>query len=986
MSVPRSLLSAVFLLFLFAGTADAQRRVTGRVVGEGTSEPLASASVTVVGTTIGTYTGDDGRFALEVPAGDVTLLVRRIGFRRAEVPVPAGQSEVAVSLVRDVLQLEGQVITGTQTTVARQNAANDVSVVSAEELARVPTPTLESALQGKVAGAYIQQNSGAPGGGMQVQFRGVSSVFASADPLYVIDGVIVSNEAIASGANAITGAAAGGNASPQDNATNRIADINPNDIERIEFLKGASASAIYGSKATNGVVVITTKRGTTSGRPIFNVIQRVGTYDLANKIGSRRFTLEEALEYAGANEPDPDDRVMTAEEVEAAYAACGGFCDNEEQLYGENELSYETSLSLRGGTDVTRYFASGLIKRDEGIMQGTGYSKQSLRVNLGQQLNSRLNLDVTSFLMHSLAQRGLSNNDNSGTSFYMVLPFTPSFVPLAPQDGAYQPNPFERSNPYQTRDLLKNDENVFRFTGAATGSFAAYQSATQTLNFNATIGADNFNQGNDIVSPVELFFEPQDLQPGTIVRGTTRGLNLTANIGGVHTWTPAGLGISATTSLGVQRERRELELTRVTARDLVAGQENIDQAASIQTFEDRFLTKDFGIFGQEELLMLDERLLLTVGARAERSTNNGDIDKFYVFPKAAASYRFVSPFTSVDDLKFRFAVGQAGNQPPYGFKFTSLLTAVNSGRIGYVVNDTAGAADIQPEITTEFEGGIDAALFDARASFSLTGYLKRTNDLILQRTAAPSTGYEVEFFNGGEMVNRGVELALAVTPIQSGDVTWISRVTFAKNVNEVTELPVPAYQTGGFGTNLGAFQLEEGKSATQIVGDGPGGAVVQLGDAAPDFQMSFPNEVLFGNWRFSGLVDWKKGGDVINLTEFLYDAAGLSPDYLTAGVDRITTWAVEGLTRPYVQDGSYVKLRELSVSYALPESLVGTLFRGQLGRARLELAGRNLVTWTDFRGADPEVSNFGSQQIVRNIDVAPYPPSRSFFLSLDVDF
>jgi hypothetical protein len=443
--------------------------------------------------------------------------------------------------------------------------------------------------------------------------------------------------------------------------------------------------------------------------------------------------------------------------------------------------------------------------------------------------------------------------------------------------------------------------------------------------------------------------------------------------------------ISATTSVGLQRERRELAYTRITARDLIAGQENIDQAASVATFEDRFLTKDFAIFGQEEVLMLNERLLLTVGGRAERSTNNGDIDKFYVFPKASASYRFVSPVTNVDDLKFRFAVGQAGNQPPYGFKFTSLLSAVNSGRIGYFVNDTAGAADIQPEITTEFEGGIDAALFGERASLSLTGYIKRTRDLILQRTAAPSTGYEVEFFNGGEMENRGVEMALALTPVQTADVTWISRATFAKNVNEVTDLPVPAFLTGGFGTNLGSFQLEEGKSATQIVGDGPGGAVVALGDAAPDFQMSFPNEVLWGSFRFYGLVDWKKGGDLINLTEFLYDAAGLSADY-EAGVERITTWAVDGLTAPYIQDGSYVKLREIAVSYELPDALVGSLSRGQLSRARIELAGRNLATWTDYRGADPEVSNFGSQQIVRNIDVAPYPPSRSFFLSVDVDF
>ena len=985
MSVPRSSLYAALMVALLAGTADAQRRVTGRVTGEGTTEPLNAASVTVVGTTIGTYTDDAGRFALEVPSGDVTLLVRRIGFRRATVPVGPAESEVNIALERDVLQLEGQVITGTQTSVARQNAPNDVVTVTADELTRAPTPTIESALQGKVAGATISANSGAPGGGMQVQFRGTSSIFAEADPLYVVDGVIVSNDAIASNANAITQAGAGGNASPQDNAVNRIADINPNDIASIEFLKGASASAIYGSKATNGVVVITTKRGS-SGAPEFSVIQRLGTFDLNHKIGSRRFTLDEAMAYANADDPDPAEWVMSPAEVEANYEACGGFCDNEEGLYGENDLSHETSVSVRGGTAATRYFVSGLVKRDAGIMQGTGYSKQSLRINLGQAINDKLQLDVTSFLMHSLARRSLSNNDNSGTSYYMVLPFTPSFVNLRRTNGQYSPNPFERSNPYQTRDLLQNDEDVYRLNGSANLSYSAYSSPSQTLTFNLSGGIDQFRQGNDILSPVELFFEPQDGLPGTIVRGNTNNVNANVTLGLVHNFFPASRLFSATTSAGLQRERREQGSSSIVAQNLVAGQENIDQAAVTLPFEQRQLTRDFALFAQEEVLMLDDRLLLTAGMRAERSTNNGDFEKFYIFPKASASYRLPLAIPSVEEFKLRFAVGQAGNQPLYGLKFISLLTGVYGNRTGYTANFVQGDPNIKPEITTEFEGGADVALFDARASFSLTLYQKNTTDLIVQRVPAPSTGYTQQFLNGGEMRNRGVEVAGAFTPIQTADVTWISRLTFATNDNEVTKLTVPEFETGGFGTSLGAFKFEQGKSATQIVGLTDGGTrVAQLGDAAPDFQMSFPNEVMFRGFRFYGLLDWKKGGDIINLTEFLYDAGATSPDYVSAGSARLGRWA-DGFSDVYVQDGSFVKLRELSLSYELPENLVGTLFRGSATSARVELAGRNLVTWTDYRGADPEVSNFGNQQITRNIDVAPFPPSRSFFFTIAADF
>ena len=259
MRIIRVVVVAASLVALVSIDAAAQqRRISGRVAATGTNEPLASATVLVAGTPLGTHTNDEGRFELLVPDADVQLVARRIGFKQTSVRVPRTRSDVTLSLDRDVLMLEEQVITGENTSVARRNAANDVATVSSVELTRAPTPTIENALAGKVAGATVQQNSGAPGGGLQVQLRGVTTINAATDPLYIVDGVIVSNDAIASGANAITAAAAGGNASPRDNAVNRIADINPADIERIEVLKGASASAIYGSKASNGVIVITT--------------------------------------------------------------------------------------------------------------------------------------------------------------------------------------------------------------------------------------------------------------------------------------------------------------------------------------------------------------------------------------------------------------------------------------------------------------------------------------------------------------------------------------------------------------------------------------------------------------------------------------------------------------------------------------------------------------------------------------------------------
>jgi TonB-linked SusC/RagA family outer membrane protein len=982
--------SLVFLAFFSSSALAQQRRITGQITGTGTAEPLAGASVNVVGTALGTTTGEDGRFSLLVPNESVQLRVRRIGYRQQTVPVAADQAEVNLALERDVLQLTELVITGQATSVARQNVANDIGTVSAEELVRAPSPTVENALAGKVAGASVQQNSGAPGGGLQVQLRGVTTINAPASPLYVVDGVIVSNEAIQSGANAITAAASGGSTVYQDNPVNRIADLNPNDIERMEILKGASASAIYGSKASNGVIIITTKKGE-SGRPQINLTQRLGTFDLSNKIGSRQWTLEGVYDYFG-----PETAEDTASR--AAQFGDGTTTDYEETLFGENDLSYETSVNVRGGTAATRYFVSGLVKRDAGIMRNTGYDKQSLRANLSQNLGSRLTLDLNTSFVHADTRRGLSNNDNSGTSYYMVLPFTPSYVDLRPSGSEYPANPYQPSNPLQTRDLLNNDEVVYRFTGSVAARYNLLQTEGQSLALNLTGGLDQFSQRNDIYSPNELLFEPQDGLPGTIVQRNTDNVNGNVYLNLVHSFNPASRFFTATTSAGIQRERRELNSTAVTTRGLIPGQSGVNQGSNVTLLPapDRQLVNDLAFYAQEEFLTLDERLLLTVGARADRSTNNGDVKKFYVFPKASASYRLPG-FSIVDELKVRTAFGQSGNPALYGSKFTSLETAVNGGQTGVRVALRAGDPNIKPERQTEVEGGVDLALFGGRSSLTLTGYQKTITDLILLREVATSSGFTQQYFNGAELRNRGLEITAAVTPIQTADATWIARATFARNVSNITELPVSPFETGGFGTSLGAFRIEQGESATQIVGRKPtktaAGAdttiVTKLGDAAPDFQVGFTNEVNWKGWRLAGLVDWKQGGDIINLTEFLYDAAGNSPDYdidpNSAGKQRQSRWN-QGFTQEYIQDGSYVKVREISLSYMLPANLTGRLSGGFARNVRLELAGRNLFTFSDYRGLDPEVSNFGNQAIARNIDVAPYPPSRSYFFTIDLGF
>ena len=980
----------LFLLSVQLAAAQV-RQVSGKVTNSQTEQGLQGATVAVSGTGIVAETNNEGNYTVNTPDGDQTLVVRAIGYKRAQVSLPASQSSADVSLDPDVFKLEEIVITGQATGVERQNLPNAVATVSAGELNRAPAPTLESALQGKIPGAYIQANSGAPGGGYQLNLRGVSTINASTDPLYVVDGIVVSNAAIPNGQNAVSCAQCGGNPRNQDNPVNRIADLNPEDIERIEVLKGGSAAAIYGSKATNGVVVITTKRGQV-GRPQFTMSQKFGFSSRAGSLGSRNFaTLADAISAFG-NTP----------RVNAAFQPGRSF-NFEDQLYGRKALSYETSASVSGGTENTKYFISGLVKDDEGIALNTGYKKQSLRSNLDQELGSGVQIQVNLDGTHSLSRRGLSNNDNSGTSPFVVFTATPSFLDLLPAGGLrddliaadFPTNTFGSSNPLQTFNFLKNEEDVWRILGTTTLRWSALRSARSHLQFIGVGGVDYFQQDNNLVSPPELQFENADGQPGTVVVGKSSNRNLNAALNLSHTFNPSasGEGTQLTTSAGIQYEERRLYATQILGRTLLAGQESPQQTTS-QTVSSRVEpVRDLGVFGQEELLLAGRRLLLTAGLRADRSSSNGDTKKYFFYPKVAASYRFLKPFGGIDELKLRGAYGQTGNRALFGAKYVTDTTGTIGGLSGTYINNRAGDPQIQPERQEEFEGGIDATFANGRAELTLTFYQRNIRDLILEQTVAPSVGQELRVFgNGGRLRNRGLEASLTLQPIQSRDVNWLFRTTFFANRAKITELNVPPFQTGGFALSYGTYQIEEGSSPTQIFGtvgiDGTGAPIPgKVGDANPDFQMSFSNDIDFHRFTLGFLFDWKHGGDIINLTELLYDAAQNSKDYTTpgGGADRIARLGL-GFTEPYVQNGSYLKLREVNLSYNLPDAFTSTLFGSGIRYARLSLTGRNLLRVTPYRGLDPEVSNFANQAIVRNIDVAPFPPSRSFFFSIDLGF
>ncbi|HET9004970.1 MAG TPA: TonB-dependent receptor plug domain-containing protein [Gemmatimonadaceae bacterium] len=960
---------------LFSSDAYAQqRRITGRVTVAGTGEVLASAAVNIVGTAIGTYTSDDGTFQLLVPSGDLTLLARRVGFKRATVRVGAEQAEVNVSLERDVLQLETQVVTGTATTVSTQNVANAVTVISTNELNRAPASTIDNALQGKIAGAVITQNSGAPGGGVQVQLRGVTSLNASSSPLYVVDGVVVNNAAIANGLNAITGAAGGNAPSSQDQMVNRVADLNPNDIETIEVLKGASAGAIYGSRGSNGVIVITTKRGR-SGKPAVSVTQRFGTFELANKLGLRCFSQAEAVALFGI--------------TPAEFTGCHDF---EQELYGRRDLSYESIASISGGSATTQYFVSGLVKRDAGIEQNTGYGKQSVRINVGQQLGTRLNLQANAEILHTLTERGISGNDNGGYAPYTVFSQTPTFYDLRPRGGSYPHNPYTQAlggadnNPLQQAALTRTPEDLFRQIGSVTARLSLFTSDRQTLDLTSTGGVDHYGLGSKLYSPPELYYEPADGYPGTIVDNNTSATNANLNATLAHKFSMGSL-LGATTSLGFRRNREQLQSIYNTGRNIPSGQTAVSYGVIQASGETQRQVKDLSYFAQEELLMLNETLLLTAAVNSERSSVNGDPQKFYSYPKASASYRLpiLPPFT--DGVKLRIAYGKAGNKPPFESPYSNLVVTFIDNRIGERPSRNLGNPNIKPETSTELEGGVDAQFWGGRAAIEYTRFRKQVDDLIIFPRLAGSTGYGLGTENGGQLVNLGTEIGLKLQPIHTDLVDWISNTTYSDVHGEITRLDVPSYLYGiGFGAGYGDVRIRKGHSPTEVVANFNGGEFA-VGDAQPDYTMGFSNDVNVGPFRFASLLDWRKGGKVVNLTNAYYDAffadgSGLLAD-TAASISRSNDF--QGPRAVYVEEGGFLKIREIAVSVGIPERFMGVV-GSRAKDVRLELSGRNLKTWTKYTGLDPEVSNFSNQNVGRIIDVTPFPPSRSYFVSVSAHF
>ena len=962
----------------------AQFTVNGTVQDEAGS-PLIGASVLIQGTATGTVTDIDGSFSLRVPGDKTTLVASYTGFRDQVLEVSKTDGSVSFVLAEDISNLEEVVVTGLATTVKRSNLANSVARIDAADLTGVAAQTtVDAALYGKFKGAEIRANSGAPGGGISFKLRGTTSINGSSQPLIILDGVYIDNSSIPAGLNIVSAAASGGSTSNQDNPSNRLADIDPNDIESIEVLKGASAAAIYGSRAAGGVVIINTKRGE-EGKTRVSLSQSIGQNSMLNPLGVRDWTEDKVLSSAFAGDID----------AFRAAQSSGTLRNYEDELYGNKGMLYNTRLSFSGGNDKTKFYVGGTYKNEDGIVKNTGYNKAAARINVDHEVSKFLDVALSSNYIWSSADRGFFNNDNSGTTMGIAFTSTPSWAQLLPNEaGIYPSNPYAPSNFLETAALVTNNETVNRFIGGGTATAKLFTSDNSSLKFIFRGGVDFYNLNTTAIFPNSLQFQRDGAGlNGVSVQGFTKNLNTNMAAFLVHSYLLDN-GLTFRTSAGVTQEDFDQNTILGQASNMIGVQTNLDQGGSRNVTQVRLIQQDKGFFAQEELNFKD-MVVATVGFRADKSSNNGDVNKLYYYPKANLAVNLSNfDFWNTDLFslfKLRVAYGESGNFARFGAKSTILNSTIVNGTAGVKVPDLLGNSEVGPERQKELEFGFDVEVL-RRIAFDFTYYIKSVEDLLLNADVPTSSGFSSRVTNAASLENKGVEIGLNLGILNTKDFDWNARFAIWRNKAKVTELLVPSYTVGGFADFLGNFRIKEGHSPTEIIGVGENpdeDGLVVFGDSEPDFQLSWANTLSWKGFDFSMLWHWKQGGENINLSSLLFDLNETTHDFDDKGLDpsgqlangpyRLSQLGVN--TGPYIEDAGYIRLREVGLYYRFPKGMV----RGIEG-IRIGFSGNNLINIFDYNSYDPEVSNFGANGLSTGVEVTPFPSSKRYDFHLQFNF
>ncbi len=991
-------------LLALAVPAGAQQRatVTGRVTDAATMGPLVGAQVQIEGTNYGQLTNTEGRFTIgNIPPGTHTLRAVFIGYGPVAhefTVADGGTAEVDFQLRTSALALDGIVVTATGQQRKRElgNAVSDIDAEAIREVA--PINNLSDLLQGRSAGVQVLNSAGTSGVGSRIRIRGSSSISLSNEPLVYVDGIRVDNR--------MSGLGAGGQ------EASRLDDFNPEDIESIEVVKGPSAATLYGTEAANGVIRITTRRGL-PGTTRWNIWTEGGIIEEPNTY---------PLNYAGLDAAGG--RYARACRLnEVAQGLCNQTSIESYQVLHDPEISpiddgnrMQYGLSVTGGTERINYYIAGELETEVGpyslpqpdredleargvpitseVERPNQLRRKNLRVNLNSQVADRVTLALQmSYLDSHFAYMGNDNN-----SF--------GFLPSAYFGGSNSDRAWGFQRPAQLFG-----RTFYQDTNRMTAGGTVTWDPMEWLEVRGTAGVDYYNRG-------DVSFFARDIGvPGDSNRGRkdTDYLNQWQYTFDASSTASFDLteSITSRSTLGVQYFENQFKGTTAWGIDIVNGGSSIGLAAETFSNEFHVFDKTAGLFIDQQF-GLNDRLFVTGAIRADDNSAFGqDFDLIY-YPKAGLSWiaseeEFFPEIPMVDQLRFRGAWGRSGLQPGSDdairtLSANAITTPADETSSGVSIG-SIGNSLLEPERSSEIEVGFDAEIAGGRAGLEFTYYDKRTDGALITVPLAPSLGASASrWINIGEVQNQGYEATLTAGLVEMDNFGWDVTLSGSINQNELLSLGegtepigsqtrfVPGFPLGGqWDRPLQGWSDNDGNGIITPDELTIGDTIEYVGPGQPENQLTIvSNFRILGSVNVYGLLDYRGNYVAYNNTErfrcrFRLCQALIDP---ATPLDEQAR-AVASLLHPsqtvwgYMEQGDFWKLREVSVRYDLPELITSRI---RASRGSITISGRNLGTWTDYTGMDPEINWNGSNDNFGVSEFLTQPPVRYYTARLNFSF
>ncbi len=989
----RKLAGMLCLAILFWQSSFAQNReITGKVL-DVDNTPLPGVSIKLKGSMVGTVTGTDGSFRLNVPSSATTLVLTHVGYNDMEVPI--GDGPLNITLKAGDKALSEVIVVGYGTKLKR-DVTSSIAKVSGKEFQNLPLPSFESALQGRTAGVYINTGSGKLGQALNIRVRGISSISANQQPFIVIDGVPVVTQALGS----------------YTEPDNPLATLNPDDIESIEVLKDAASSAIYGARASNGVILVTTKSGKV-GRTKVNFSTFKGwssptkKQDFLNAAQYKQlFTA--AAEHSDFGQLDP------AAEFEAETGTTDWNSDNDtkwsDEAFQDNAGVSQYSLSLNGGDARTKFLISGSWNDQKGVVLGNELDRANGRINLDHTLNNRIKLGINLSLAKSRNYRVPSDNAFTNP---VQLNAIPPLHPLRGPDGKYNPNTLYYNNLIETEGST-NVNTTYRSISNLYGEVTI----TPKLIFRSQLGLDWINLHE------EQYLGRQTLDGAPTGQGYD-GSTISAIITTTNTFNynnTFGEDHNLEALAGMEYQTGTTKASNVTGRAFPSNKfTKIASAAIIEGGSSTETEFAFVSYFARANYKFKDRYLLGGSFRVDGSSRFGKDNRYGTFPAVSAGWiiteeNFLSNSKLFSFLKLRGSYGRTGNAEIGNFSSLSLYSASAYADIAGLVAAQIGVPELSWEQTDQMDVGLDFGILDNRITGEIDYFTKKTNDLLLNVPVPAINGYTTITKNIGSLQNKGWEFVVNAN-ILTGDLRWSISANISTYKNEITKLvsPVPPGQR-----TLG--RLAVGQPFGQFYGRMYAGVDPDNGDAiyyqadgtksndygaAPDTILGDPNPAYYGGFNnhfsYKGFdldvqCQFVQGNDIYNIAGFFQSVNGDYFDNHTT--DQMSYWQKPGditmVPQPrlysgngagkssrWIQDGSYFRIKSINLGYNIPRKI---LTRLKLDNARIYVAGTNLLTVTDYKGYDPEVNATYAGNLNLGHDFYTPPLARTISVGINFGF